>query len=238
MQFRTKAVHTPNFTERGYHRKMADNVQNQSLPLARAIEAQLVEDISIGLLEPGRRLDEAGLAQRFGASRTPVREALLRLAAQGILVEGERRGIRVAEYTREELSQIFEAMHEIEIACARIAASRLTLLSRHEIEAAQAECITAAEAGDRTGFLRANEAFHQTIYRATGNPFIAELASDFRRRTGPFRAKKFVVKQDLLAAAESHERLMRDIFSKDSTTASNGMMSYMTESLSKALAAN
>jgi DNA-binding GntR family transcriptional regulator len=217
---------------------MADSVQNQNLPLARAIELQLVEDISSGLLEPGCRLDESSLAQRFGASRTPVREALLRLAAQGILVEGNRRGMRVAEYTRLELSQIFEAMHEIEIACARIAASRLTLLSRHEIEVAQAECIAAAEAGDRTRFLRANEAFHQTIYRATGNPFIAELASDFRRQTGPFRAKKFVEKQDLIAAAEAHERLMRDIFSKDSATASNGMMSYMTESLGKALAAN
>ena len=183
-------------------------------------------------------MDEVTLAQRFGASRTPVREALSRLAAQGILVEGERRGLRVAEYTREQLSQIFEAMHEIETACARIAAQRLTLLTRIEIEAAQQECVRAAEQGDRAAFLRANEVFHQTIYRATGNPFMAELAADFRRRTGPFRARKFAEKRDLIAAAKAHDRLMRDIFSKDSATASNGMMAYMTDSLSKALAAN
>ena len=217
---------------------MTEVEQTQKLPLARAIEAELVADISAGVLEPGHRLDEVTLAQRFGASRTPVREALSRLAAQGILVEGERRGLRVAEYTREQLSQIFEAMHEIEAACARIAAQRLTLLTRIEIEAAQQECVRAAEQGDRAAFLRANEVFHQTIYRATGNPFMAELAADFRRRTGPFRARKFAEKRDLIAAARAHDRLMQDIFSKDSATASNGMMAYMTDSLSKALAAN
>ena len=173
---------------------MADNVQNQSLPLARAIEAQLVEDISIGLLEPGRRLDEAGLAQRFGASRTPVREALLRLAAH-ILVEGERRGIRVAEYTREELSQIFEAMHEIEIACARIAASRLTLLSRHEIEAAQVECITAAKPVTEQDFCAPTRLFTRRFI-ARPNPSL--LNSPLTFDAEPVRSgQKFVVKQDL-----------------------------------------
>ncbi len=226
--------------DRPFRRKMglmAEVLQNHKVPLARTIEAQLVADISAGVLEPGHRLEEVVLAQRFGASRTPVREALLRLAAQGILVEGEGRGMRVAEYTREELSHIFEAMHEIETACARIAAQRLTLLTRLEIEAAQQECVAAAQEGDRARFLRANEQFHQTIYIATGNPFMAELAADFRRRTGPFRARKFAGKDDLLAAARAHDRLMQDIFSKDSTTASNGMTAYMTDSLSKALAA-
>lgn len=192
----------------------------------------------MGALEPGQRLDEAGLAERFGASRTPVREALSRLTAQGVLVQGERRGVFVAEYGREELSQIFEAMHEIEAACARIAAQRLTLLTRSEIEAAQAECVKAAEAGDRGAYLRANEAFHQTIYAATGNPYIAEMASEFRRRTGPFRAKKFATHQDLLASARSHEDLIRDIFSEDSTAASRSMRSHMTASFIETLKVN
>ena len=217
---------------------MSDPDENRRQPLARVIEAQLVDDISAGVLAPGFRLDEASLAKRFGASRTPVREALSRLTAQGILVPAERRGVQIAEYSREQLGQIFEAMHEIEIACARIAAQRLTLLTRMEIEAAQAACVEAAEAGDRAAFLRANERFHQTIYRATGNPYMAQLAGDFRRRTGPFRAKKFVNKADLILAAEAHERLMLDIFTRNSDTASDGMTAYMTQSLTKALAAN
>ncbi len=205
---------------------------------AQKIEQALIEEISTGELSPGQHLDENGLAVRFGASRTPVREALSRLAAQGVLIQKERRGIFVAEYSREELGQIFEAMHEIEAACARIVAQRLNLLSRSEIEAAQAECVKAAEAGDRKGYLLANENFHQAIYRATGNPYIAAIASEFRRRTGPFRAKKFVSQENLIASAQSHQVLLNDIFSEDSATATKGMRSHMTESFIQALKVN
>lgn len=205
---------------------------------AQRIEQGLLQEISAGELEPGQRLDEAGLATRFGASRTPVREALSRLTAQGVLVAGERRGVFVARFSREELSQIFEAMHEIEAACARIASQRLNLLTRSEIEAAQAACVAAAEAGDRTEYLRANETFHMAIYRATGNPYMAEIASEFRRRTGPFRAKKFENREDLIQSAKSHRTLIADIFSEDSTTASKGMRDHMTTSFVEALKAN
>ena len=219
--------------------KSATNRANgQKHSMAQRIEQALLEEIGTGDLRPGQRLDEVGLARRFGASRTPVREALSRLTAQGILVQGERRGVFVAEYSREELSQIFEAMHEIEAACARIASQRLTLLSRSEIEAAQAACVAAAEDGNRPQYLHANESFHLAIYRATGNPYIAEIASEFRRRTGPFRAKKFETRDDLLASARSHGELINDIFSEDSATASRSMRSHMTASFLETLKAN
>jgi len=202
------------------------------------IEAALMEEISVGELSPGVRLDEVSLAERFGVSRTPIREVLSRLTAQGILVPGEKRGVFVAEYSKQELSQIFEAMHEIEAACARIVSQRLNLLARSEIEAAQTVCLSAARAGDRPAYLRANEAFHLAIYEATGNPYMAEIATEFRRRTGPFRAKKFETKEDLIRSAESHQSLIDNIFSEDSATASNGMRSHMTESFMQTLKVN
>ncbi len=202
------------------------------------IEAELMNDIAAGALAPGERLDEATLTHRFGVSRTPVREALSRLVAQGVLVPGEKRGVRVASYTREELAQVFETMHEIEAACARIASQRLTLLSRVEIEMAQAACVAAAETGVREEYQRANEDLHQAIYRATGNPYMAELASEFRRRTGPFRAKKFATKEDLVASAKSHEKLIASIFSEDSAEAADGMRAHMAASFRQTLAAN
>lgn len=208
------------------------------LSTSKRIEHALMEEIAAGELAPGMRLDEAGLAARFEASRTPVREALGRLTAQGVLVQGEKRGVFVAEYSREELAQIFEAMHEIEAACARIAAQRLNFLSRTEIEAAQAECVSAAEAGDRAAYLRANEAFHMAIYKATGNPYMAEIAAEFRQRTGPFRAKKFAGVEDLIASAQSHQALIDSIFSEDSAQASNGMRNHMATSFLQALKAN
>lgn len=200
------------------------------------IESTLIDDIAAGTLEPGERLDEVKLTERFGVSRTPVREALSRLVAQGVLVPGEKRGVRVAEYTREQLAQIFEAMHEIEATCARMASQRLSLLSRAEIESAQAACVTAAEAGDVPAYLRANERFHRAIYKATENPYMAEIALEFRHRTGPFRAKKFAGKDDLVASARSHDELVADIFSEDSATASQGMRDHMRASFIQTLA--
>ncbi len=215
----------------------------QSSPLPREstgqkIEAALLDDISGGLLMPGERLDETKLAERFGVSRTPVREALSRLTAQGVLVAGEKRGVRVAQYTREELAQMFEAMQEIESICARLANQRLTLLARAEIEAAQAECVDAAAQNDRLAYIKANEKLHLAIYRATDNPYICDLASDFRRKTGPFRAKKLATQEDLLASVENHVDLLNKIFSEDSQTAVDGMRKHMTESFMRVLAAN
>lgn len=204
----------------------------------KLVETELMNDIAAGALAPGERLDEVKLTERFGVSRTPIREALSRLVAQGILIPGEKRGVRVAQYTRTELAQIFEAMQEIEDACARIAAQRLTLLARLEIEQAQAACVAAAETGERIAYQRANEDLHEAIYRATGNPYMAEIASEFRRRTGPFRAKKFATKADLVASAKSHEKLIASIFSEDSDTASDSMRAHMAASFKQTLAVN
>lgn len=205
---------------------------------ARKIESALIEDIAAGVLVPGERVDETRLASRFGVSRTPVREALNRLLALGILEPGEGRGLAVATYTREQLGQIFEAMFEIEAVCARLASQRLSLLSRSRIEAAQNRCAAAAEQGDRLQYLRANEAFHQEIYDAMGNPFLAELAADFRRRTGPFRAKKFVSDEDLKSSVESHQLLLKSIFSNNSSVADAGMREHMTSSIMQYLSSH
>ncbi len=204
--------------------------------ISKQIEATLRADIASGQIDAGERLDETKLADRFSVSRTPVREALNRLVAQGILVSNGRRGVRVTEYTREELAHMFEAMHEIEALCAGMAAKRLTLLARASIEAAQAECIKTAEANDLPGFLRANETFHLTIYQATKNPFIFDLASGFRQRTGPFRAQKFSTAEDLIASARSHEEIIKHLFSTDSVAAASEMGQHMKDTFMSILA--
>ena len=199
------------------------------------IAAALTDDIAAGLLAPGERLDETRLASRFGTSRTPVREALAKLAAQGILVAEPRRGVHVATYTREQLAHMFETMQELEAVCAKLAAQRLTLLSRGVLEVAQAECRAAAEAGDVPRYLRANEAFHRAIYAATQNPYIADLAADFRRRTGPFRARKFTSKEDLVASTDGHDALLAVILGGDAGRAGDDMRAHLTASYLRTL---
>ena len=133
---------------------------------------------------------------------------------------------------------MFEAMEEIETICAGLAAKRMTFLARAEIEAAQRACIAAAESGDRNAYLRANEAFHLAIYRATQNRYVAAIAADFRRRTGPFRAKKFARPEDLVASAESHAEVLETIFSTDHGIAERGMRDHIRRSYLDVLAVN
>ena len=206
---------------------------------AQRIEAALSEEIGAGLHGPGERLDETRLAKRFGTSRTPVREALGRLESNGVLVRGEGgRGLRVASYGREQLAQMFEAMQEIEAVCAGLAARRLTLLARAEIEAADAACRAAAEADDRIAYLRANEGFHLAIYRATQNPYVESVAAEFRRRTGPFRAAKFAAQADLLSSCAGHRQLMALIFAADAEGAGENMRDHLRRVSLSVLTAN
>lgn len=185
---------------------------------ADRITDELITDIAAGLLEPGERLDEVSLAERFGASRTPVREALGRLVARRVLVQGEGNGdgrsVRVASYTRAELSQMFEAMEEMEAICAKLAAQRLTLLTESAILEAIDAMERAANEGDRALFLKANEIFHARIYEATQNQYVAEMASTFRYRTGPFRARRYRTRADMLQSIEPHRRLVDIILGK------------------------
>ena len=88
--------------------------------LSRDVIARKIEDeILTGTLIPGDRLDERALALRFGVSRTPVREAIGRLASLGLIEVKPRSGSFVAEVRLEELLQIFEVMAQLEGLCAR-----------------------------------------------------------------------------------------------------------------------
>lgn len=204
---------------------------------ADQVEQLLIQELKIGTFEPGERLDEAVLSKRFGFSRTPLREAITRLVVRGLLVKRRNRGVQIANSKVEELAQVFEAMQEIEIACARIASSRMTLHAKSKIEAAQAACVAAAMAGDVRRFLQANERFHLQIYAATNNPAIAQVASNFRDMTFVARARKYTSKTDLVAAAESHRILLKDLFAANTADASIAMRSHVQASYLCALRA-
>ena len=189
------------------HRK-EDDQANGAASAPERIVAALVKDISQGKIAPGVRLDEMSLANRFGVSRTPVREALNRLVAKQILVNRGRRGVVVAEVSREDLAQMFEAMSEMEALCARLAAQRMPLLLRSQMEEAQRNCVKAAEENDRESYLVHNDRFHFAIYQGTQNRYIEEMATLFRQRTGPFRAWKFRSQEDLLRSVEEHAEIV------------------------------
>ena len=93
---------------------------------AEALRDEIEQDIVTGHFQPGERLDEQSLADRFGVSRTPIREALMQLASTGMVELHSRRGAFVASLGLKEIIERFEAMAALEGMCGALAARRIT----------------------------------------------------------------------------------------------------------------
>src|SRR3954470_7395316 len=102
---------------------------------AEQLASDIADSILTGAFAPGARLDEQGLADRYGVSRTPVREALRLLGHTGLVDIRPRRGVIVVEMTAERVDEMFVAMGEIEATCARLCALGMTPIDRRRLEA-------------------------------------------------------------------------------------------------------
>ncbi len=127
------------------------------------------------------------LAERFGVSRTPIREALLQLGAEGFIEVRPRRGAIVSVPTTQRLIEMFETMAELEAACGTLAARRLTAEDDRLIEAAHLACVDVAAGGDPEAYYLANRTFHEALYRASRNAFLAEQALTLHKRLSAYR---------------------------------------------------
>jgi DNA-binding GntR family transcriptional regulator len=126
-------------------------------------------------LAPGATLDEAGLEQAFGVSRTPVREALIRLASDGLITLLPNRGARVASLDVSDMPAMFEALELAQRATLRWAAKRRSDADLETLEQTNGEFAAAAKSRDVDRMTEANRAFHVAIGRACRNKYIAEL---------------------------------------------------------------
>ena len=196
----------------------------------------LLREITLGNFSPGERLSQAEIAERFHVSRTPVREAMAQLVARGVLEDRGRHGTYVTTIGDEDLSQMLEAMNEIESLCAGLAARRMSLLQRSDLEAAQVRCQAAAESQDGPGFLEANRAFHLIIYKGTQNRYLEEAALSFRQRTEHFRGARFRDPAELLKTVAEHDRILALIENGDGPRAMEEMRSHITLSHKRLLA--
>ena len=139
------------------------------------IYAQVREDI-IGLrLPPGADLDEGGLEARFGVSRTPVREALIRLASDGLIVLLPNRGARVTQVDITDIPQLFEALELCQRATIRWAAIRRSSDDIAELRRINDVFREAAARGDNERMGESNKDFHSVIGRAAGNRYFDSL---------------------------------------------------------------
>jgi DNA-binding GntR family transcriptional regulator len=180
---------------------------------------QIEEEIATGVLRPGERLDEVGLAERFGVSRTPVREALQQLAAGGLIELRPNRGAIVSAPNAAQLLEMFDVMAELEAMCGQRAARRLMPEDEARLKSTLAACRAAMEAGDPDTYYFENEHFHRAIYAAGGNRFLAEQALALHRRLAPFRRLQLRVRNRLRTSQAEHESIVAAILEGDAASA-------------------
>ena len=187
----------------------------------------LSDDIVAGRLSPGVRLDEQSLADRFGLSRTPVREALGRLAAIGLAEKRPHRGVTVARFTVERVMHLFEVMAELEGASARLAARRMSIGAKAALRDLHAQMATLSAAHDFDGYEAANRAFHRAVYDGSGNPVLVETADDLRRRIAPFRRAQFHVPGRIAKSFREHDAIVTAILGGDEDVAYAAMRDHL-----------
>lgn len=197
---------------------------------AERLRLELADEIARGRLEPGSALDETSLAERFGVSRTPVREALRELTAAGLVEHRPHRGAVVAMIDARRLDEMFVVMAELEALCAGLAATSMTAAERAELDAMHAEAAELVRLGDLAAYREANDRFHEFIYAASHNPFLEETVLGVRRRVLAFRRAQFHGLGRLAVSHAEHERVVRALQRGDREAAVREMRAHLTSS--------
>jgi DNA-binding GntR family transcriptional regulator len=189
--------------------------ESRSDALRDALEDQIIS----GELPPGSRLEEIVLAERFGVSRTPIRQALFQLAATGLVEHRLRRGSFVADIGLRRLGEMFEVIAELEALCAGLAARRATARDVAEIREAHENCALAAEkackpdagSGESDAYYYCNEQFHQRVHKVAGNEFLLEQLSGLLRRLKAYRRIQLRARDRVRNSLAEHARIFRAI---------------------------
>jgi DNA-binding GntR family transcriptional regulator len=189
-------------------RRMSENV-------GRWLRDEIENAILSNEFAPGARLDEMVLANRFGVSRTPVREALMQLDAIGLIEIRPRRGAVVIDPGPHRIYEMFEVMAELEGLAGSLAARRLDEDSREAITVAHRRCELSAGAGDSDAYYYDNEEFHKAIYAASRSDFLEEQCAQLHRRLRPYRRLQLRVRNRLATSFSEHCGIVDAIFAGD-----------------------
>ena len=200
--------------------------------LSDQIRNALTDEIASGVLAAGIALDEQDLADRFGASRTPVREALRQLASSGLVEMRPRRGVVVTRMTPERIMEMFETTAEFEALCVRLATYRMTPLELSALMDLHEQSAVPVAAQDYDTYDALNRAFHEALYRATHNGFMAEQALAIRSRLSAFRRTQLRQGERILRSRAEHGEILQAIAEGDGDIAARRMRAHMLNAAS------
>ncbi len=194
---------------------------------ADTIAEELEERIFDGTFSDGDRLDEVRLAQQFGVSRTPLREAFQRLALSGLVELIPRRGAFVRQPGPVELMEMFEVMAELEAVCGRLAGKRISDRALAELKDANAKCHAALKAQNSDAYYLENERFHHIIYRESGNGFLEQEACKLHKRLKPFRRQQLRFRGRLAQSMAEHEAIVQALTRADGDSAATALRDHV-----------
>ena len=204
---------TPDIAHRALYKEVADRVR------------KLIYD---GELAPGSFVDERALVSQFGISRTPLREALKVLHAEGLVRLSPRRGSWVAgELTPQDLDEIFPLMALLEGLCAFEAVKKATPAAVKRLEALHARLERHAAAGDVGRYYEQNYEFHEAVQELAANPYLSRAVSELRRFLRLLRGRQLRVPGRMQASLAEHRRLMRALRRRDPEEAERVMRAHL-----------
>jgi DNA-binding GntR family transcriptional regulator len=181
---------------------------NDGLPSSELVYRQLKDQIVSGDLAPGSRLIELGIAADFGVSRTPVREALKRLAAENLVLADPSRGMIVHAPDAGEIEDVFVVRQALDGLAARLAAHRITPTELSRLRVIVDTMREAIASGRREQIIIANQRFHDVIYSAAGNEALARVASDLRDFVRRFTTLPFASPDRVEHVLAEHEAVL------------------------------
>ena len=187
----------------------------------------IADHIVTGELQPGEKLDEASLAERFSVSRTPIRDALGQLGAMGLVDRRPNRGAIVAVVTQEHLSSMFESMAELEGICARFSAERMSADERAVLEREHTASARLVHLGAEEDYEVYNTRFHTRLYKGAHSKHIFELVTLTRSRLVPFRRAQFRLRGRLAKSWEEHDAIVTAIMRADGAAAGEAARAHV-----------
>ncbi|WP_449349356.1 GntR family transcriptional regulator [Streptomyces shaanxiensis] len=188
--------------------------------VADALRAALIA----GELLPGQVYSAPALATRFGVSATPVREAMLDLAKEGLVDTVPNKGFRVTAVSEQQLDEYTHIRSLIEIPTVVELATTADPVSLEALRPAAREIVQAAVAGDLIAYVEADTRFHLGLLALAGNAHLVEVVRDLRKRSRLYGLTPLVKSGRLLASAEEHLELLDALVARDE----DGVRSVMT----------
>ena len=183
------------------------------------------EDILSGDLEPGAALAEVAMADRYGTSRTPIREALRRLEQDG-LVERADRGMRVRVRSQEEILEIYDVRVSLEATAARWAADRRTELDLARLRRAH-ERMEEVDPTDGTRMAESNRRFHETLWMASHNGALIDLLRHLSAHLTRYPETTLTWEGRWSAVLSEHAHLIEAIEQRDTAKAGSVAEEHM-----------